>query len=79
MVNDLFFHIQYFSHSRHSAEGGNPCGLVDWKDAMHGLALAGFDGLFNYELSVYKVPDGIREAFAAYTLASARELISLIK
>ena len=67
-------------NSGHDDEHMPPfAGLVDWKDAMHGLALAGFDGLFNYELSVYKVPDGIREAFAAYTLASARELISLIK
>ena len=54
-------------------------GKVDWADAMHGLALAGFDGLFNFELAMYRVPDGAREAFAAYSIVSAKELIKLIK
>lgn len=66
-------------NSGHDDEHCPPfAGVVDWKDAMHGLALAGFDGLFNYELSVYKIPDGARDAFAAYALASAKELINFI-
>lgn len=54
-------------------------GNVDWRDAMHGLALADFDGLFNFELSTGKLPASMRPAFAAYVLAAARELMSYIE
>ena len=53
-------------------------GNVDWRDAMHGLALAGFDGLLNFELSVGKVPAALREDFAKYALRISDELIGEI-
>ena len=66
-------------NSGHDDEHSPPfAGLIDWKDAMHGLALAGFDGLFNFELATYRIPDGAREAFAAYAVESAKELIKMI-
>ncbi|MBQ8850015.1 MAG: sugar phosphate isomerase/epimerase [Clostridia bacterium] len=54
-------------------------GNVDWKDAMHGLALAEFDGLFNYEVAVGRSPAGMRKAYAAYLLAAANELMTYIE
>ncbi len=54
-------------------------GTIDWKDAMHGLALIGFDGLFNYEISTARLPASLREDAARYILASARELMSYIE
>ncbi len=54
-------------------------GNVDWRDAMHGLALAEFDGLFNFELSTGKLTASVRPAFAAYMLAAARVLMSYIE
>ena len=53
-------------------------GNVDWRDAMHGLALAEFDGLFNFELSVARVPAELRADFAKYVIHAADELISYI-
>ena len=53
-------------------------GKVDWRDAMHGLCLSGFDGLFNYELHASKVPSVLRPQLAAYAVAAAEELISYI-
>lgn len=54
-------------------------GNVDWGDAMHGLALAEFDGLFNFELSVGKVPAELREDFVKYALHAADLLMGAIK
>ena len=54
-------------------------GSVDWHDAMHGLAAAEFDGLFNFELAAYKLPDGMRSAYADYVIAAAKELTIYIK
>ena len=54
-------------------------GTVDWRDAMHGLALAGFDGLFNYELETRHLPLSLRETFAAHAVATAEELLTYIK
>ena len=54
------------------------CGKVDWRDAMHGLALIGFEGLFNYELHTSKVPESMSEHFASYVRAAAYELMSYI-
>ena len=53
-------------------------GNVDWRDAMYGLALAGFAGLFNFELSVARVPSSMREIFAKYVTAAADELMVYI-
>ena len=53
-------------------------GTVDWKDAMHGLALAGFDGLFNYELETRHLPLSLRETFAQHAVATAEELMKYI-
>lgn len=54
-------------------------GNVDWRDAMHGLALAEFDGLFNYEIATGRLPASVRESFAAYLIDSANELMTYIK
>ncbi len=54
-------------------------GTIDWKDAMHGLALAGFDGLFNYEIAANRQPASVREDTARYLLSAANELTSYIK
>ena len=54
-------------------------GNVDWRDAMHGLALAEFDGLLNFELSVARVPDDLRGDFAKYVSHAADELMSYIE
>ncbi len=53
-------------------------GSVNWKDAMHGLALAGFEGLFNYELNTDPLPVALRETFARHAVATAEELMSYI-
>lgn len=54
-------------------------GNVDWKDAMHGLAMTGFDGLFNFELSTARLPASMRTVFAAAVIEAAKELMSYIK
>lgn len=51
-------------------------GNIDWKDAMLGLKLSGFDGAFNYEIATGRLPEAVREDFAKYILSSAQELIS---
>ena len=54
-------------------------GSVDWRDAMHGLALAEYAGLFNYELHTTKLPLAVRPAFAKYMIDSAREMMTYIE
>ena len=54
-------------------------GTLNWRDAMHGLALAEFDGRFNYELSTGRVPANMKEQFARYIVAAARELMTYIE
>ncbi|MBE6554485.1 MAG: sugar phosphate isomerase/epimerase [Ruminococcaceae bacterium] len=54
-------------------------GNVDWRDAMHGLAEVGFDGLLNYELATNRLPASLRREFAAYIRRAADELISYIE
>ena len=54
-------------------------GNVEWKDAMHGLALAGFEGLFNFELNTSRLPVSMRKIYAAYVVESAKELMSYIE
>ena len=54
-------------------------GSVDWRDAMHGLALAEFDGLFNYELTTKPVPPALRRQYAAFLQSAAKELMSYIE
>ena len=54
-------------------------GNIDWKDAMHGLALAEFDGLFNYEIATAKWPSEVREQTATYLLKVADVLMSYIE
>ena len=54
-------------------------GNVDWRDAMHGLALAEFDGLINFELSAARVPQNMREAFARYVVSAADTLMEYIE
>ena len=54
-------------------------GNVNWRDAMHGLALAGFDGLFNFELNTGRVPPAMRRTFATYVRESATQLLTYIE
>ncbi len=54
-------------------------GNVEWKDAMHGLALAGFEGLFNFELNTSRLPVSMQKIYAAYVVESAGELMSYIE
>lgn len=54
-------------------------GNIDWRDAMHGLALADFDGLFNYEIITEKLPASVRRSFARYLIDAAGELMSYIE
>ncbi len=53
-------------------------GTVDWVDAMHGLALAEFDGRFNYELVTSRVPAAFRMEYAKYLVAAADQLMEYI-
>ena len=53
-------------------------GSVDWRDAMHGLALAGYNGLFNYELHTPDIPFPLREKFAELAVETAEELMTYI-
>ena len=54
-------------------------GTVDWRDAMHGLALAEYDGLFNYELHAQTVPSSVRSAYAKYMIDAANEMMTYIE
>lgn len=54
-------------------------GNIDWHDAMHGLALAEFDGLFNYEIATGRLPAAVREDVARYIISSAKELMTYIE
>ncbi|MBR6726850.1 MAG: sugar phosphate isomerase/epimerase [Clostridia bacterium] len=54
-------------------------GIVNWKDAMHGLALTGFEGPFNFELNLGRVPATLRRDLAAYLMGIANELMSYIE
>lgn len=54
-------------------------GNIDWKDAMHGLALAEFEGLFNYEVATGRWPAEVREITASYMLTVAELLKSYIE
>jgi len=55
------------------------CGNVDWVDAMHGLTYTDFDGTFNFEIATKRIPEALRENFASYIIASAKELMGYIK
>lgn len=54
-------------------------GNIDWRDAMHGLALAEFDGLLNYEFRVGGIPASVRKALAGYMISAAHELMTYIE
>ena len=54
-------------------------GNIDWRDAMHGLALVDFNGPLNYELATGRIPAAARKEYAKYLIAIAGELMSYIK
>lgn len=54
-------------------------GNIDWKDAMHGLALAGFEGMMNFEISTGRLPGAVREDFARYILHAADQLMAYVE
>lgn len=51
-------------------------GTVDWHDAMQGLRDSGYDGCFNYECRMIKIPSDLRDDVGAYAVALARRLQS---
>lgn len=53
-------------------------GNVNWVDAMHGLALAEFDGAFNYEVGAGRIPKDLRKDFAKYLVNAADQLMEYI-
>lgn len=53
-------------------------GTVDWVDAMHGLALAGFEGRLNFEITASRVPAAFRMEYAKYLVAAADQLMDFI-
>ena len=54
-------------------------GNVDWQDAMHGLALVDFDGVFDLELSPARFPAPLRRSHARLALETARHLMTYLK
>lgn len=54
-------------------------GNVDWRDAMKGLAICGYEGVFNYELATGRLPESTRKAYAGYLISAADELMSYIE
>ena len=54
-------------------------GNVDWKDAMYGLSLVGYDGLLNFEIATGRIPNELRRAHAKYLVGAAEILESYIK
>ncbi len=54
-------------------------GNVDWQDAMHGLALVDFDGVFDLELSPARFPAPLRRGHARLALETARHLMTYLK
>ncbi len=54
-------------------------GTVNWKDAMHGLALTGFDGLLNFEVSAARIPASARPSFTNYLKDAATALMNYIE
>lgn len=54
-------------------------GNVDWRDAMHGLALAGYTGTLNFEIATGRIPENLRGSFADYLADIARELMTYIE
>ncbi len=54
-------------------------GNVDWQDAMHGLALVSFDGVFDLELSPVRFPAPLRKSHARLALETAQYLMTYLK
>lgn len=55
-------------------------GTINWQDAMRGLKLAKFSGVFNYECRMIRLPDDrdARDGVAAYAIGIGKYLIGLI-
>ena len=49
-------------------------GTVDWHDAMQGLRDSGYDGCFNYECRMIKIPAELRDELGVYAVALANKL-----
>ena len=54
-------------------------GNIDWQDAMHGLALAEFEGPLNYEIVPTRIPAELRKDYAKYLADAADKLMEYIK
>ena len=51
-------------------------GTVDWHDAMQGLRDSGYDGCFNYECRMTKLPPEVRTELCTYAVTLAKRLQS---
>lgn len=49
-------------------------GNIDWHDAMQGLRDSGFDGCFNYECRMQRIPAALREEAGRYAVSLGRYL-----
>ena len=60
---------------------GDPEELMISNPEVHrpGLALTGFDGLINFEISTGRIPASARPAFAQYLISVAHELMTYIE
>lgn len=52
-------------------------GTTNWVEAMQGLKDSGFDGCFNYECRMIRVPAEVREELGRYAVALGKKLQSL--
>lgn len=52
-------------------------GTIDWTEAMQGLKDSGFDGCFNYECRMIRVPAEVREEIGRYAVALGKKLQTL--
>ena len=54
-------------------------GNVDWKGVAEGLKAVGFRGGLNLEVSCNRVPEALRESYAAYMAAAARQIGAMME
>lgn len=52
-------------------------GNIKWRDAMRGLRESGFDGCFNLECRMIRLPYSVRDTLGAYALSVADALLDM--
>ena len=53
-------------------------GNVNWAEVAAGLKAIGFEGSLNFEVGARKLPEEVRESYAAYMGAAARKLAEMM-